>query len=101
MINRTTETGNFFDHTATQKAVLIRSCQKQSLDFGGKSGVGVRHLQFHLKVRNCSQTPDQNAGIVHAGIGYGQPRKAIHLYLGQMAGGMADLLHALGNAEEG
>jgi hypothetical protein len=92
MINRTAEAGDFFDHTATQKAVLIGGCQKQGLDFGGKGFVSVRHLQFHLEVRNCPQAPDQNTGIVHAGIVDGQTRKAVHLHCGQMTGGMANLL---------
>lgn len=51
------------------------------------------HLEFLLKIREDSKTPQQHPSFSHFCIGYSQTVKAINFNVGQMTGGQANLLY--------
>lgn len=58
------------------------------------------HLQLFFKVGEHAQAAQHNARAAIAGVGNGQPAKAIDLNIAQMLGGLPDLGHALLGREQ-
>jgi hypothetical protein len=69
VIDRTAETGNFFDIAAAEEAVFGRSCQKNGFDIGCKRFIGMCHLQLHLKVGNRAESPQQHFSLPNLSVG--------------------------------
>ncbi len=99
MIDRTAKSGDFFDHTAAEKTILVGSGEKNRLDLIEQSFVDVGHLQLHFKVRDSPQPSQQSTSTPNFGIGHRQPFKAVNFDVGQLLSGLTDLSHAVLNGK--
>lgn len=71
MVNGTTEAGDFFDDAAAEEAIFRVGGQKDGFNLRREGFVRVCHLQFHFKIRDCSQSTQQDLRLTHSGIGDG------------------------------